>query len=303
MHKNQRYKNKKKYGIKTKGWWDQSIQLLFEEVKIAYSNYHKDLTNRKLKNEYQQAKKYFRMRKRYNLELKRTKGLKTLDNLFKLDQKNFWSKIKILTRSNQIVNMELTTIKNEYEKTFTIDNYLTTAPAEIEKKINEIYTKQTANIIVSNTEIESVLRNLPNNKAIGYNGICNEMFKYAASLRLIKTVSQLFNLMMKSEKMPDGFNTSIIKPLVKNSKKPTDQMSNLRPVAISDALSNIFKKILLYKIQTSNPAHEKQFGFKHNSSCGHAVFSLIQTIIFARSNKWRVYCCSLDLSCRVPMTR
>ena len=109
MHKNQRYKNKKKYGIKTKSWWDQSIQLLFEEVKIAYSNYHKDLTNRKLKNEYQQAKKYFRMRKRYNLKLKRTKGLKTLDNLFKLDQKNFWSKIKILTRSNQIVNMELTT--------------------------------------------------------------------------------------------------------------------------------------------------------------------------------------------------
>ena len=43
----------------------------------------------------------------------------------------------------------------------------------------------------SNTEIESVLRNLPNNKAIGYNGIYNEMFKYAASLRLKNSLATI----------------------------------------------------------------------------------------------------------------
>ena len=51
---------------------------------------------------------------------------------------------------------------------------------------------------------------------------------------------------------PDNFNVAVIKPLVKDPRLAIDTTDNLRPVAISEALANLFEKILLFEINKTH---------------------------------------------------
>ena len=104
--------------------------------------------------------------------------------------------------------------------------------------------------------------------------------------------------MIEYAAVPSCFNISIIKPLVKDDKLPTDTVNNLRPIAVSDIYSTLFEKVLLNEIkkQPSSTEHDKQFGFKPNSSCAHAVFVLKQVILICKHSKKRMYIIAIDLT-------
>ncbi len=67
--------------------------------------------------------------------------------------------------------------------------------------------------------------------------------------------------------VPQKMNTSIIKPILKDPKKPTDDINNIRPLSISNCLAPILENRIFQKM----PSH--QFGFK-KTSCNHAIFFL-----------------------------
>ena len=88
--------------------------------------------------------------------------------------------------------------------------------------------------------------------------------------------------MINRQVLPYNFNISIIKPLIKDHKKSNLDVSNLRPIAISDSLSNLHEAVLLdllYKETNDNP---KQLGFKRKASCQHAIWLLKRAIEFQR---------------------
>ena len=82
--------------------------------------------------------------------------------------------------------------------------------------------------------------------------------------------------------------------MVKDDKKPTDNKSNLRPVANSDVVTNLWEKVTIIHVRKQCKTHDKQFGFKKRSSCAHAVFVLKQTIKYAKMVGKRVYMCALE---------
>ncbi|CAF0772265.1 unnamed protein product [Brachionus calyciflorus] len=84
--------------------------------------------------------------------------------------------------------------------------------------------------------------------------------------------------------------------LIKDSCKPNNEVNNLRPVAVTDSLANIFEAILLNEVEKDYKDHPKQFGFKECSSCQHAIFILKQAIKISRLLKKRLYMCSIDAS-------
>ena len=49
--------------------------------------------------------------------------------------------------------------------------------------------------------------------------------------------------------VPYHFNISIIKTIIKDKSKPLNDISNLRPVAVSDTLSNLYENIVLEKLK------------------------------------------------------
>ncbi|RNA43332.1 RNA-directed DNA polymerase from mobile element jockey-like [Brachionus plicatilis] len=145
-------------------------------------------------------------------------------------------------------------------------------------------------------EMKDVISTLKNGKSSGMSNISNEMIKYCDSKLLIKTLQICYGKMIEYSRVPTNFNISIIKPLIKDHKSPSNTINNLRPVAISDVYSVMFEKILLGRIKLESKEHDKQFGFKQNSSCAHAVFILKQVMNLCKQKKRSLYVLAVDLT-------
>ena len=102
--------------------------------------------------------------------------------------------------------------------------------------------------------------------------------------------------MINNQLQPAGFNVSLLKPILKSDSKPNDDFSNTRLVAISDAIQNLFERVMLWRLNQKHKDHGHQFGFKPNSSCSHAVFVVSQAANFAKQNNERLYTCAVDAS-------
>lgn len=96
--------------------------------------------------------------------------------------------------------------------------------------------------------------------------------------------------------MPFNFNIAIIKPLVKDDKKSNSDINNIRPISVSDTITNIYESLILEKLNQSMPNNDKQFGFKSNSSCAHAVFVLQESIKICKRNNVKAYIAAVDAS-------
>ena len=92
------------------------------------------------------------------------------------------------------------------------------------------------------------------------------MVKYSyteTTARIVYFYEIIFNKIIESGVVPDNFNISIIKPLVKDNKKP---------INTSDFSPDVFEKALLVQIRITSPTHPKKFGFKKRASCAENLF-------------------------------
>jgi hypothetical protein len=289
---------KKKYGIKCKDWWCKTLQEYMVEVRTTYNNWKRNNWSGD-KKPYIDAKRLFKCRKRYNIKLERDKKLRKIDELFKLNHTAFWKKVKQAQRRKDKVDMSLDELVSNYDELF---NNLFPASVnfnKINEELNEALNHPHEIIKLENQSIATIVRELPNGKSIGYHGISNEMVKYSyteTTTRIVDYYEIIFNKIIETGVVPDNFNISIIKPLVKDNKKPTNVLSNIRPVATSDVSPNVFEKALVIQIRITSPTHPKQFGFKKRASCSHAIFVMKQAIKYANTINKRIYLCALDAS-------
>jgi hypothetical protein len=160
-------------------------------------------------------------------------------------------------------------------------------------KINEkeIFRHKTEHFV-----IEGLISELKGGKAIGLRGVSNEMVKNCPSSRFVPTLTRFFDCMINEQVLPIGINVSILKPILKSVNKPNDDISNTRPVAISDAIQNLYERLLLWEINGVHKEHSQQFGFKSNSSCSHAIFVVSQLANFTKQKWKRLYTCAVDAS-------
>ena len=82
----------------------------------------------------------------------------------------------------------------------------------------------------------------------------------------------------------------------KDNKGKSNDLNNIRPITISDALANIFEKIILSEAQKTHVEHKLQFGFKKNSSCNHAIFVFKETANYYNSKNKPIFACAIDAS-------
>ena len=100
--------------------------------------------------------------------------------------------------------------------------------------------------------------------------------------------------MLFSAKVPDKLNVSIIKPILKDQYKNTDDINNIRPISISNCFAQILEKLILILSPGLKVSHVNQFGFKEKTSCNHALFTLKETILNYTENKTGIKIASLD---------
>lgn len=131
---------------------------------------------------------------------------------------------------------------------------------------------------ISEEDLKRIINDLPNGKSAGFSDVTNEMFKYGMSKTLLNVTKNLLEKIIKFGKIPKFFNIGIIKPIIKDDQKSCNDLNNIRPITISDTISNIYEKVILAEIGKVYQDPNKQFGFKKNSSCAHAVFTVKETI-------------------------
>ena len=165
--------------------------------------------------------------------------------------------------------------------------------ADVLQSFNNICSH--AGMYVTMSEVLDVVKDLPNRKSSGLDGLNGESLKYADPL-LCLLLSICYTCMFKHSYMPQSMINSIIVPLVKNRCGNLTDKNNYRPIALSSITSKVFEHIILLRLEEYLWTTDNQFGFKSGHSTDLCIYALSELIEYFKSRSTSVYVAFLDAS-------
>lgn len=145
--------------------------------------------------------------------------------------------------------------------------------------------------------VDSVIRGSSHGKAAGLDNLSVEHLQYSHPV-LPLILTKLFNIMLRSGRVPDGFGLSYTVPLPKNSNTSINKplsVNDFRGISISPVISKIFEKCILDRFAVFFETHDSQFGFKKGMGCSHAIYSVKAVVDCYTKLGTTVNLCALDL--------
>jgi hypothetical protein len=139
--------------------------------------------------------------------------------------------------------------------------------------------KNFKSIKLSLEEFKIAFNSTSTSKACGNDNTSLFMIHNLESSFINKIIFPFFSNIFKYGLIPSNLNVTYILPIIKDIKKPTNTINNIRPISISNPFAQIFERILLNKIPNILNTHQNQFGYKNKTSCSHALFAFKETII------------------------
>ena len=128
----------------------------------------------------------------------------------------------------------------------------------------------------------------------GYDGVNANMVKNGKSPLLIYLIKNLINAIISSGHIPDAFNRTIIKPILKDKNKKVFDPNNYRPISISNCIAQIFERVILKLSPNLQATADAQFGFKMGLSTYQPLFLVKETISLNKKSRTPCYVSSLD---------
>ena len=148
------------------------------------------------------------------------------------------------------------------------------------------------------TEIENVVRNLPNNKAVGTDCIRNEYLKSTLHL-LLPSYVKIFNIIFDTGIFPESWTLGVIQPVYKNKGDSKDP-SNYRPISLLSCFSKVFTSILNNRLNSFadevNLISPSQADFRKMHSTLDNNFILKSFIDFYFLHNKKIFCTFVDFS-------
>ena len=278
------------------------IKSIKKNLRKSYGKLKNSPKNTELKKEYEKLKKDLRRCERREIYLKELSELYRLERVAKLKNKNgFWRFTKKLKNKRTVVK-EVTAssekLFNHYKSFFMDDqSNLNEKQQNITKKVNDFfgaYTKPQNFPFFTMDQLDNALNETDNSPVKGYDSISYQLIKKSISSTSKEIILFLYNSMLFSSKVPTKLNVSIIKPILKDPEKRTDDLNNIRPISISTCFAQIFERLIIIRSPKLKITHNNQFGFKQKTSCNHALFTLKETILNYTENRTGIKIASLD---------
>ena len=121
------------------------------------------------------------------------------------------------------------------------------------------------------SDVQRVLRSLPNKTSCGSDKISYRMMKEAGQ-GLVGPLVSLFNASLRLRQVPDEWRKAIIKPIFKGGKKDRRDPSSYRPISLTSCVARTMEKLLnarIFEYLKQNLLlyqHQYQSGFQQNHS-------------------------------------
>lgn len=128
-------------------------------------------------------------------------------------------------------------------------------------------------------EIFTIIGALATNKSPGYDDVSASVLK-RCNEGLCAHLANIFNLMIRSGKYPDGLKLSAVKPIPKSGKMLS--LDNCRPISLLPLIDKVFENILcsqLNKFLEDNSVLNKlQYGFRSRRGCPDALCMILNHV-------------------------
>ena len=278
-----------------KKWFTPELkQIKYEIMRLKSLN----------RNSYQTKvlKKKFRQIQRQNIYLIELKEMNKFENFARNTNKDkFWKFINSRKKkhsNDKEPSIPANKLLSHYSNFFFEKNYiLNNEQTEIKNKVKSLFNEYKLPDnppLFKESELDIILKKLTKSNVQGDDAINYSMLIHAKGERFRHLLLEFYNSFITLSVIPKNFNRSIIKPILKDQKKSTNDTNNIRPLSISNCLAQIFEKLILFNSPNLHYIHKNQFGFKRSTSCNHAIFTLKETIIRYVENKSSCKIASLD---------
>jgi hypothetical protein len=283
-----------------KGFGAECIRIKSELI-LAQKELEKDPFNSDKRNLLKILQTKYRSAQRKSLYLDEAKEVNILEKVSHEHNKTkFWIHVKrsrnkrSIQKSVTISNKDLV---DHYKNFFKESNVLTPEQKEISQKVknlSESYSIPTNLKVFELYQIEIILDEVKSSKVKGHDKLFYDLLKNTTTIKFKYYLLAFFNQLLSTNTIPTDFNISIIKPILKDTEKSSNDTNNIRPISISNCFAQFLEKLILISSPKLRIIHKNQFGFKQKTSCNHAIFAVKETILHYTENGSGVLAASLD---------
>ena len=146
------------------------------------------------------------------------------------------------------------------------------------------------------TEISDIVKNLNNSATSDYNStVFKRVFQ---STQLPEILCQTINASLNYGIFPDLLKTAKVVPIHKAGSR--SDVANYRPISLLSVFSKIYEKVMYARLtsffDSNNSIYSRQYGFRSQHSCEHALMDAQNTILKTLNNKHIALLLLIDFS-------
>jgi hypothetical protein len=127
---------------------------------------------------------------------------------------------------------------------------------------------------IKESEVKDALKRMKRGKVIGPDGIPIKAWRTLGDVAIV-WLTKLFNLIFRSNKMPDEWRRNILVPIFKN-KRGVQSCINYRRIKLMSHTMKLWERIIEHRLRRVLNVTENQFGFMPGrSSKGYCLVCLL----------------------------
>lgn len=244
-------------------------------------------------------RKYFSLSNKVKWELKKYRDNKWTDYISSLSasDNSLWRYLKIIKKPNKPIPTlsansvtyeedfgKVQLLADNFEKQFSPhpDTFCPSTIDMVNNRNSSFLASSPREIIEPATEAEllSIIKNLNNKKAPGYDNISNNAIKKLPS-SFLKYILDIINAILNFAYFPQPWKKAIVIPIRKLGCDPS-LPQNYRPISLLSSLSKLAEQVIYTRIQdflnTHNILIPEQFGFRPKHSTTHQLLRVVEFV-------------------------